>query len=352
MSLHGFYTEKGLALAAKLAAGAMLSVTKIGAGGGTTAASAAALAGSKQELSVGKARSAGQSAVLTATLKETKAAASYTLTELGVYASDPDEGEILYQVFRLDEPRTITAGGENTYRFYLKETVGGTGVTVVNSSAGELLEGDLDPYDDKVLTVEHATRSVTVAAADLAAYVAALPRLLAEDLEITVTGGSVSTPLRITGFYGGRLLIKAADGAAVTCTKGVWVSRCEAIIVLYALKVSGTPVYQTEFVRIDWSPRVFLYQLSVNGNGTEVGVRSDFMCMTHMSECSLVNLGIGVQSSDTAQIGLEKCTGSGNTKGIHTSYGGMVLLDGDTPALLGGSANAKGGPIFKGGALL
>ena len=45
---------------------------------------------------------------------EAKAAASYTLTELGVYASDPDAGEILYQVFRLDEARAITAGGDSS----------------------------------------------------------------------------------------------------------------------------------------------------------------------------------------------------------------------------------------------
>lgn len=44
MSLQGFYTTKGLALAAKAAAGAGLTVTKVTAGSGTTAASAAVLA--------------------------------------------------------------------------------------------------------------------------------------------------------------------------------------------------------------------------------------------------------------------------------------------------------------------
>ena len=120
MSLQGFYTTKGLALAAKLAAGTGLTITRVTAGSGQTAASAAALAQERQTLTVGEAAVSGQSAVLPATLAEAGASAAYTLTELGVYARDPQEGEILYQVFRLSEGRAITAGGGSAYRFYLK----------------------------------------------------------------------------------------------------------------------------------------------------------------------------------------------------------------------------------------
>ena len=44
MSLQGFYTTKGLALAAKLAAGTGLTLTRVTAGSGEPAASAAAAA--------------------------------------------------------------------------------------------------------------------------------------------------------------------------------------------------------------------------------------------------------------------------------------------------------------------
>lgn len=222
----------------------------------------------------------------------------------------------------------------------------------INASNLNKIENGIASSDATLSTTEYSTRSVTVAAADLAAYVAALPRLLAENLEITVSGGNVNAALRIFDFYNGRIMIKAASGATVTCTKGIWVSRCDAVVVLYGLNVSGSAAYNNEFVRIDWSPRVFLYQLSVNGNGAGVGVRSDFVCMTHMSECSFVNLAIGVQSSDTAQVSLEKCTGSGNTIGIHTSFGGVVLLDGSTPELLGGGSNSIAGPLFKNSSIL
>lgn len=93
MNLQGYYTEKGLVLAAKVSAGTKLTVTKVTAGGGTTAANALALAEEKQTLTVGTAEVSGQTATLPVTLSETDASASYVLTELGVYASDPDGGK-------------------------------------------------------------------------------------------------------------------------------------------------------------------------------------------------------------------------------------------------------------------
>ena len=59
MSLQGFHTTKGLALAAKTAAGARLTVTRVTAGAGGTAASAAVLADEKQTLTVGPAQTDG-----------------------------------------------------------------------------------------------------------------------------------------------------------------------------------------------------------------------------------------------------------------------------------------------------
>ena len=151
MNLQGFYTTKGLALAAKLAAGTALVITKVTAGAGETAVGASALAAEKQTLTVGSAQTTAQTAALPVTLAETKASASYSLTELGVYARDPDVGEILYQVFRLDEARAIAAGGGSVYRFYLKETVGAAGVTVSCSPSGLLIDEDLAPTRSKVL---------------------------------------------------------------------------------------------------------------------------------------------------------------------------------------------------------
>ena len=170
MNLQGYYTTKGLTLAAKTAAGTKLTVTKVTAGSGETAKSATVLAGEKQTLTTGTATVSGQTAVLPVTLAEAKASIAYQLTELGVYANDPDEGEILYQVFRLDEVRAISAGGENVYRFYLKQTVGAAGITVTCSPAGLLVDEDLAPTRSKVLMLSVPSRTATLTAAELQGY--------------------------------------------------------------------------------------------------------------------------------------------------------------------------------------
>lgn len=103
LTLQGFYTNKGRVLAAKIAAGtAGMTVTRIVAGSGHTAdiPSATTLPYQKQTLHTGLPSICGSTATLPVTLLEAEAAVSYSLTELGVgvYASDLDAGEILFQV--------------------------------------------------------------------------------------------------------------------------------------------------------------------------------------------------------------------------------------------------------------
>lgn len=146
MTLQGFYTNKGRTLAAKIAAGTTeLTVTRIVAGSGHTAdiPSAIDLPAQEQTLSVGQPSVSGYTATLRATLPETEAASSYQLTELGVYAADPDVGEILFQVYQLDRAADITALGEGVLCFYLRQSIGAQGVTVTCSGAGVVLEGDI-----------------------------------------------------------------------------------------------------------------------------------------------------------------------------------------------------------------
>ena len=100
MNIRGTYTNKGLALAAKTAAGACLRVTRVVGGSGHTAAipNVAQLPEIRQTLAVGEARCDEDTAVLPVTLAAVGLESSYTLTELGIYAEDPNEGEILYCV--------------------------------------------------------------------------------------------------------------------------------------------------------------------------------------------------------------------------------------------------------------
>ena len=80
MNIQGTYTNKGLALTAKTAAGARV----VGGSGHTTdVPNAAQLPEIRQTLAVGEARCAGNTAVLPVTLAAVELEDSYTLTELG-----------------------------------------------------------------------------------------------------------------------------------------------------------------------------------------------------------------------------------------------------------------------------
>lgn len=154
MNIQGKYTNKGLALTAKTAAGACLRVTRVVGGSGhtTDVPNAVQLPEIRQTLAVGEARCTGNTAVLPVTLAAMALEDSYTLTELGIYAEDPDEGEILYCVYRLDEPTTIQAGSDTVLRFYLRQTVSADGgAAVLCSPAGLITESDCGPVRRKVL---------------------------------------------------------------------------------------------------------------------------------------------------------------------------------------------------------
>ena len=355
MSLQGFYTTKGLALAAKIAAGTKLTITKVTAGSGTTGESASALAQERQTLAVGTAETGKQTATLPVTLAEINAAASYSLTELGVYARDPDVGELLYQVFRMDEPRSITAGGENVCRFYLNQTIGKEGITVTCSPAGLLVDEDLAPVREKVFAASTPSRTVTVAAAELPAYINALPRLLNEALTINISSGTVPEGLKINGFYGnGRLNLQPANGASVQIPHGIYVTYCTAYIYLSNLTVSGEGYVAGAdsaliFVR---TANVGISQCTITGNDNNYGVVIAYQSIGHINSCSITHTAYAVQVNASSISGVYNCTGSNNRIGIRTAYGAAAMLSGTTPELMGGTANDKLGPIFKGSTLL
>ena len=241
MNIQGTYTNKGLALTAKTAVGVCLRVTRVVGGSGHTAdvPNAAQLPEIRQTLAVGEARCAGNTAVLPVTLAAVELGATYTLTELGVYAEDPNEGEILYCVYRLDEPVTIQAGSDTVLRFYLRQTVSKDGgAEVLCSPAGLITESDCAPVRKKVLAVSAPSRTVTVPMEELADYISRLPRLLTEKLTIKVSG-EWTGEIPIVGFYGcGTLSIQGVDTAVIH--GGIKVYNCSCMVWLESLTIKAT----------------------------------------------------------------------------------------------------------------
>lgn len=371
MNLQGFYTAKGFALAAKVSAGTKLTVTKVTAGGGTTAADASVLAGEKQTLTVGPAQAEGQTVTLPVTLAEGKAGVSYALAEIGVYARDPDAGEILYQVFRLDESRAICAGGESVYRFYLRQAVGADGVTVACSPAGLLIDEDLAPLrramakkPDAQLTytILHVAKTGSDETGDGSAdspfltiqkALDSFPRLLMYDQIIQVAAGYYPEKLSIWGFLGGEIALTAEEGAEVSVdsiTVGACVNRQVRIdgitLVGSTAAFSGNAFYLLDANMID------LNNITCTGTEATPKVGAFYLCncpRISIRNSSISNKGIALDVIGATVYLNHTVTGVNNTVGIRCgsgwgSKGGYVQKGGATIA--GEEQKTYGGQIW------
>ena len=360
MNIQGTYTNKGLALTAKTAVGACLRVTRVVGGSGhtTDVPNAVQLPEIRQTLTVGAARCAGDTAVLPVTLAAVGLESSYTLTELGVYAEDPNEGEILYCVYRLDEPVTIQAGSDTVLRFYLRQTVSEDGgAMVLCSPAGLITESDCAPVRKMVLAVGAPQRHVTVPASELQTYLDALPRLLTEHHVITLRGTN-SNIVSVKDFYGcGSLTLRADKVGDCVFTKDVIVENCSIPVIMEGLKweLDGTASPETYCISCRDST-IYANICSFNGHAkTGRGVVSWGNSSAVLAGCALHNLEIAVEASWGGRIGVygedPKTECSGNTIGIYLRQGGLVLLGDLVPDLLGGTYNERNrmNAIIKGG---
>lgn len=127
---NGTYTHKGLALLAKLTQGASLEITRAVAGTGYVSeanlARQTAVTGAKQTLYF-KAVSYPETGVckLPMFLTNDNVAAAYTAKQIGVYAKDPDEGEILYFICQSQNGTNVPARTDMpdysaTWTFYFR----------------------------------------------------------------------------------------------------------------------------------------------------------------------------------------------------------------------------------------
>lgn len=351
MTLQGYYTNKGLALAAKIAGGAArLSVTRVVAGSGHTAdpASATSLPDIQQTLTVSPPTVSGDTATLPATLAEVQASDSYDLTELGVYASDPDEGEILFQVYQLDAAQSITAHGESVLRFYLRQSIGARGVTVICSSAGLLTEEELEPIRSKVMAASVPSRTVSVAAGELQSYVSALPRMLTENLTINV-GSGTAAQLSVVGFYGpGSLTIDGNNALTIESSRtALYCTYCSAAVAVknMTLRSTVTGGSTPDLCYIAYCGDIYMLNCVLTGAQYDMALRARINSMLLVENCDFNRNFYAIDAGENSFVTIKNCTASGNTNGIRSS-GGVVSLNGSTPSLMGGSANVKTGGII------
>lgn len=357
MDMQGYFTGRGLELSAKLAAGAKLRITRVVAGSGRTEAlaDAATLCQPRQELAVNTSTRRENTAIIPATLTAAQAETAYLLTELGVYAHDPEKGEILYKLYRLSEPVEITPDSRLVLRFYLEETISqDLGITVDCSPAGLLTEADIESLRVAVESPGVSTRIVALSASDLPEYLACLPRLVTENLVLQISG-TLEEPIDLFGFYGsGALQMLPADsGARWTVKNTVSVRYTKIPIDLYGadfLPFDGMEDADA-FFSVQEAPIVHLNNDSFTGNGTgtaiSVAFNSGLICedtgITGFEKAILCTRNSAVSVIAEPTVVFER-----NAYGAYLRKGGIVMLSDAVPDLLGGVTHVKdGGMVVK-----
>ena len=351
--MQGYFTTKGLALSAKLAAGSVLTISRVVAGSGQTQTTASALSGPCQTLEVNAPTRSGNTAVIPATLAAAEAPGSYTLSELGVYANDPDEGEILYKVYKLSQSVDITAGSSMVLRFYLEETVSqDLDVTVTCSPAGLITEEDFSPVWEKIFATgrtEAVTRTLT--AGELQAYLDSLPRLLTGNVTVNVSG-TLTEALSLHNFYGpGFLTVQAAENETFTLTKGLKGSNCAVSMILRGFTFTSAEGNTGDVLYFADCGAVYLDTCTVTGSGQDTGISTDRQNQISANSCQFFQLNnvMIVRNNGMVWINCDSADDChDNQVGAWVWHGGIVLLGGSTPNQLGGSYNKKqGGMIVK-----
>ena len=344
MNIQGYFTQKGLGLTAKLAAGATLTITRAVAGSGNTQIPAAVdLSQPVQTLAVNSAVRSGDTVTLPVSLVAAQAPGNYTLTELGVYAWDPDEGEILYKLYKMAAPVHIVAGTSLVMRFFLMETISqDLDANVLCSPAGLVVEADLEPMRSMVMATSAASETVSVEAARFQSYLDSLPRLLAKGLNIYVTGAATDE-ITLSGFYGcGRITIFGSFQNTLHLkdnTLPVQLMNCTLAPVqdsahAEALNISGCQDVELSACTVDGANAIEPYGAVID--------RSKVI----FNETTIQNCWITMQSSSGSLVAIKGGSFSNNIFGAGVQYGAIVTMGAGVPDTLGGSANLKQGGLL------
>lgn len=212
------------------------------------------------------------------------------------------------------------------------------------------------------------SRTVELAAADLPDYIAGLPRLLAENLTVKVSGTLTADFLYITHFYGpGFLTVMAeADGDAVLKAL-VHVSACAVPVTFQTIRFQD-PKPETEAERHGLSTTngsiVYAYDCSFSSTGGGTSQNKGYtalfasygasICTAHIKNAS--GCGCVAMASRGGAIVCSAATADAlhdNAVGAYVWEGGIVYIGGASPNTLGGASNGKHcGLIVKDGGTL
>lgn len=149
-------TDVGATLQAKINAGlTTLKFTRVAIGSGTRTGSlnsATALINEQMTLGINKITQIGNTVTLELAISNSGVKTGFKISELGLFATDPDVGEIMYVAMTDDNPDYMPAEGGSTVvqqEFQLQFTMSNTGnVSAVLDSKHLVTQADLQAHDE------------------------------------------------------------------------------------------------------------------------------------------------------------------------------------------------------------
>ncbi|MBE6995182.1 MAG: hypothetical protein E7429_00385 [Ruminococcaceae bacterium] len=344
MEVHGFYTQKGLALSAKSGIGAPLTITRVAAGCGATSDSATQLDQPMQALAVNSPVFSENIATLPAILVAAEASGEYLLTEVGVFATDPDEGEILYKVYRPDAPIAISPASRMVLRFYLEETLAqAQEIHILCAPAGLITEEAFAPIRTQVTAAAVPSETAVVEASALQAYLDAIPKLLTKHLSIYVSG-AVEEKITISSFYGsGSLQLFGGEFAQEVILQEISlpVSMTSSSFAPRAAEQYGQALYIANCANVRLSSCV------LNGAGapSAYGLHFD-RSKVFLDNPTIQNFWIALQGSGTGRLAVHNGTYADNTIGAIVQHGAIITMGIDVDETFGAASNLNQGGLI------
>ena len=361
-------TRKGQALIAKMLAGTATDIdfTKVAASDASYSVDELegleSLSAIMQESEISRKTRTNEVAVKVETaFSNTDLTVGYHMRTLGLYANDPDEGEILYAA-------CVETSGNCYMPPYNGITVSGAYIqliTTVGNAENVHLEvnpgavatvGDIINLQNEInkLKASPVKRTVRLEASGLQNYLDRLPRLLTEYLTLEVSG-ELSSAVEIRDFYGpGNLTVVSSSGGFTS--RGIRVTHCSVFVYLkniaFQEREDMTPndalldvQHCGHFVQV-----VYCGFTGLGGAGRCIGVQAAYGSRVEMGNCLASGLGVVVQAARGSIITADGDSSSyeDNAVGAYVWHGGIVLLTSPVPDTLGAPANKKyGGLIAK-----
>ena len=214
------------------------------------------------------------------------------------------------------------------------------GVYTSKFGTGEEIDAALDGGAQAAVTAVK-NRSVTLAASGLQEYLDSLPRLVTENLTISVTG-SLNTGVNLQGFYGpGSIVINGNSN--FTLYGSLQISRCNLYIAVQNVTFDGSKQSGTYSQTITSYSRTVAFRNCnfLGGPGNALAINSDGAARIIVVSPEIKNVYIAVSAQSGSIISVTgTAVASGNKTGAD-AYAGIVLLGPTIPQTLGGAANTN-----------